>query len=169
MLFLMERINRAVVAVEAVAAGSLVVGVFVTVLVQVIMRYLFQRSNPWSEELSRFFLIWLSMLGASMAVEMQSHFAFDQVLARMSGRSRDWARFAQLGLLTLAAAGLTVLGILLLTLAAGQRSAALDLPMAWVYASVPTSGILMLLHLAGRLDKMLMEARGRAGNGLLAS
>ena len=64
----MEKLNRILVAIETFVAGSLLLIVFLVVLSQVVMRYLFAQPNPWSEELSRFCFIWLSMLGASLAV-----------------------------------------------------------------------------------------------------
>ena len=85
-------------------AGSLVLTVFVVVLFQVVMRYLFERPNPWTEELSRFGFIWLSMLGAALAVELRTHFVFDQLVGRLrpklvrppsatSGAAWNWSHF----------------------------------------------------------------------------
>ncbi len=78
-----QKLNRDLVALETFVAGGLLLIVFIVVLSQVVMRYLFAQPNPWSEELSRFCFIWLSMLGASLAVERQSHFGFDQALKRL--------------------------------------------------------------------------------------
>ena len=81
--------NRALVAFETCAAGvrswsrSAVV-----VLLQVLMRYLFAYPNPWSEEVSRFCFIWLSLLGASLAVEHRAHFGFDQVTKALAPRAK---------------------------------------------------------------------------------
>ena len=88
MLQLVRRLDRWMVALEKAVAGSLVLAVFVVVLLQVIMRYLFERPNPWSEELSRFCFIWLSMIGASLALESQSHFAFDLAVTKLPRRPR---------------------------------------------------------------------------------
>ena len=44
-------------------------------------------------------------------------------------------------------------GIALMHLTMGERSAALNLPIALVYAAVPVSGVLMVIHLlAGRKE-----------------
>jgi TRAP-type C4-dicarboxylate transport system permease small subunit len=44
---------------------------------------------------------------------------------------------------------LVVSGVALVRLTNGQHSPALDVPMSWVYAAVPVSGLLMLIHLIG--------------------
>ena len=75
----LRAVNRVLVRLETCAAGGLVITVAVVVLLQVLMRYLFAYPNPWSEEVSRFCFIWMSLLGASLAVEHRAHFGFDQV------------------------------------------------------------------------------------------
>ncbi len=136
-------------------AGSLVLTVFVVVLLQVVMRYLFQRPNPWSEELSRFGFIWLSMLGAALAVELRTHFVFDQLVGRLRPKLQTLVRICSTAFVVALAVGLIVFGLDLVVLASSQRSPALNLPISWVYASVPVAGLLMLLHISAALDTVL--------------
>jgi TRAP-type C4-dicarboxylate transport system permease small subunit len=128
-------------------AGGLLLVVFLTVFTQVLMRYLFSWPNPWSEELSRFCFIWLSMLGAALAVERRSHFGFDQAVKRLPPQWHRWAR--RVATSAVAAVSLLLIGsgLALVQLTAGQHSPALDVPLSWVYAAVPISGLLMLIHL----------------------
>lgn len=144
-------LNRVLVAAETCAAGALVIAVSVVVLLQVLMRYLFATPNPWSEEVSRFCFIWVSLLGASLAVERRAHFGFDQVTKKLASRTRRAVeRFAWAVVLAFAVL-LIGAGIALMDLTAGERSAALNLPIALVYAAAPVSGLLMAIHLlAGR-------------------
>jgi len=155
MLRLLKRINRRAVAVESLLAGSLVFTVFVVVLLQVVMRYVFQRPNPWSEELSRFGFIWLSMLGAALAVELRTHFVFDQLVGRLRPRLQMVMRICSTAFVAAMAIGLIVFGIELVDLASSQRSPALNLPISWIYASVPIAGLLMLLHITAAIDTVL--------------
>ena len=147
----MKRLNRALVTLETLAAGGLVITVAAVVLLQVLMRYLFATPNPWSEELSRFAFIWVSLLGASLAVEHRAHFGFDQVTRKLAPRTkRAVETFAQAVVLGFSLL-LIATGIALMDLTMGERSPALNLPMALVYAAAPVSGLLMAIHLlAGR-------------------
>ena len=147
----MTRLNRALVTLETYAAGALVIAVCAVVLLQVLMRYLFAEPNPWSEEVSRFAFIWVSLLGASLAVEHRAHFGFDQVTKKLTPQTRraverfGWAVVLAFSLLLIGT------GIALMDLTMGERSAALNLPIALVYAAAPVSGTLMAIHLlAGR-------------------
>ncbi len=147
----LRALNRILVALETCAAGGLVITISVVVLLQVLMRYLFAQPNPWSEEVSRFCFIWLSLLGASLAVEHRTHFGFDQVTRKLPPRARK-AVETLAGTVVLAFSLLLVAtGIALVDLTMGQRSPALDLPMGLVHAAAPVSGVLMAIHLlAGR-------------------
>jgi TRAP-type C4-dicarboxylate transport system permease small subunit len=147
-----EKLNRILVTMETFVAGSLLLIVFLVVLSQVVMRYLFAQPNPWSEELSRFCFIWLSMLGASLAVERRSHFGFDQALKRLSSSHRRFARRAATIVVMMVSLLLVFPGLALVRLTLHQHSPALNLSMAWVYAAVPISGILMLIHLLCRKE-----------------
>ena len=149
----LRALNRFLARAETLVAGGLVIAVAVVVLLQVPMRYLFATPNPWSEEVSRFAFIWMSLLGASLAVEHRAHFAFDQVTKKLAPRARGaveafaWAMVLGFALLLIGA------GIALMEMTAGERSAALNLPIALVYAAAPVSGVLMAIHLlAGRTD-----------------
>ncbi len=142
-----KALNRLLVALETYAVGGLVVTVAVVVLLQVGMRYLFAYPNPWSEEVSRFCFIWMSLLGASLAVEQRAHFGFDQVTKGLAPRAKRaveafaWAVVLMFSLL------LIVTGLALVDLTMGERSSALNLPIALVYAAVPVSGVLMVIHM----------------------
>ena len=139
--------NRVLARLETYAAGGLLTTVALVVLLQVVMRYLFAYPNPWSEEVSRFCFIWLSLLGASLAVEHRAHFGFDQVTKALAPRAkRVVERFA--GAVVLLFSLLLIgTGVALMGLTAGERSPALNLPVAMVYAAAPVSGVLMVVHM----------------------
>ena len=140
-------LNRALVALEAWAAGALLTTVAAVVLLQVLMRYLFAYPNPWSEEVSRFCFIWLSLLGASLAVEHRAHFGFDQVTKALAPPAKVAVeRFAG-GVVLLFSLLLIATGIALMDLTMGERSPELNLPVALVYAAAPLSGVLMVVHM----------------------
>lgn len=149
----LRALNRVLVTLETRAAGALVITVAVVVLLQVLMRYFFAQPNPWSEEVSRFCFVWLSLLGASLAVEHRAHFGFDQVVRKLTPRAR---RAVEVGArVVVLAFGLLLIatGVALMDLTIEERSAALNLPVALVYAAAPVSGALMVVHmLAGWTD-----------------
>lgn len=145
--------NRSLVAFETWAAGALVLTVAAVVLLQVLMRYLFAYPNPWSEEVSRFCFIWLSLLGASLAVEHRAHFGFDQVTKALAPRAKRAVEGFAGAVVLVFSLLLIATGVALMGLTLEERSPALNLPVALVYAAAPVSGVLMVVHMvAGWVD-----------------
>ena len=146
----LQDLHRYVVVLETALAGGLTAMVFVVVFSQVLMRYLFAQPSPWSEELSRFCLVWMAMMGAAIAVSRGSHFAFEAFVERLAAPTRQALAAVAWVALVLVALLLVAGGLLLVELTMGQRSPALGVSVAWVYAAVPSSGALMLFHLLAR-------------------
>lgn len=115
----------------------------------VLDRFVLGVGLAWPEEVSRFLLIWVSLLAAAIAVRERKHFVVD-VVGTLWGGHRLAAR---LDVVTRAVCFLFLLGVvgygLQLTIVFHpQRSPALGLPMSVVYAAVPVSAALMLGSLA---------------------
>ena len=74
-------------AEEYLLVGSLAFNV-VLVFFQVVMRYVFQNSLSWSEELARYIFLWQTWLGASYAVKEHRHLRVEMLADRFKGRAR---------------------------------------------------------------------------------
>lgn len=116
------------------------------VLWQVFTRFALSNPSSWTEELARYLLIWVGLIGAAYASGRRLHLAIDLLPSRLTGRSR---RLLATGIeLAVALFAVGVLGVgglrlVLLTLSLGQRSAALGIPLGLVYLALPASGLLM--------------------------
>jgi len=132
-------IDRGLETVLAVILGGMVLAV----LWQVGTRFLLRDPSSGSEELVRFGLVWLGLLGASYAFGRKAHLAVD-LLPR--GRKLDIV--VALSIAVFAAAVLVGGGIRLvdITLALGQSSASLEIERGYVYLALPLSGVLILFY-----------------------
>ena len=126
------------------------------VLWQVVSRYLLADPSSFTDELVRYLLIWLGILGGAYAAGRRLHLAIDLVPSRLGPTKRRRLETLIYLLILLFSAAVLVYGgtrLVLLTLALGQRSPALDLPLGWVYAVLPLAGVTLCLHsLAGVFD-----------------
>ncbi len=119
-----------------------------SVVWQVLSRYLLVVPAAWTEELARFLLIWIGMLGAAYAYRQGSHLGMDLLASRLGhiGKQRLHAIVHMVCLLF--AASVLVIGggsLMLMTWELKQYSAAMGLPIAYVYSVIPASGILICL------------------------
>lgn len=136
---------------------ELALGLFMTlmtldVLWGVITRYALGHQASWTEELARFMLIWIGLLGAAYASGQNLHLRIDLLLLRLSpGKRHQLLQFADLLVMLFAIAIMVVGGIRLmyLTWVLGQSSPALRLPMWLIYSVLPLSGSLVTYYMAG--------------------
>ena len=119
------------------------------VLWQVFTRYVLNNPSSYTEELARFLLIWLGLLGASYGVSKKTHLAIDILKTKLRepllGAVELFVHSAILlfGVLVLVVGGLRLVHM---TLTLGQTSAALQIQIGYVYWVLPLSGILIAFY-----------------------
>lgn len=139
-------------AVDRTLEAGLVVSFFVLaacVIWQVVSRYVLGDPSTFTEETSRFAVIWLSLLGTAYACGRLEHMAYDMLAERLEGEAllRHMRAVALVVLVFVAA--VFVYGGTRLVLRAfefGQLSATLEVPMGWVYLCIPISGVCMVFY-----------------------
>jgi TRAP-type transport system small permease protein len=127
---------------------------------QVLLRYLTYQPLAWTEELARYLFIWLSLLGAAVAVRRGQHFAVDTLQSRFRGRA--CARFVLVLTLLEAAFYLTLAGAgaMLIPYVHSQRSPSFDLPMSLPYLAVPCGALIMAVAACRRaIDRYNADRR----------
>lgn len=130
-----------------------------TITLQIIARVFFA-ALPWTEELSRYLLVFATFGGASLAYKRGNHIAVTLLVARARGRLRElWGALIQL--LSLFFFGLAIRSsIQLITLQIYQVSPALGLPMRLVYLALPLGFATMALHALAELVACVGRALG---------
>jgi TRAP-type C4-dicarboxylate transport system permease small subunit len=80
-------VDRVFKGIEAVLA-ALLLGMVLMVFGNVVLRYAFNSGIQVSEELSRFFFVWLTFIGAIVAMRDGSHLGMDGFVTRLSRRGK---------------------------------------------------------------------------------
>lgn len=127
----------------------LLAALVIDVVWQVITRFLLTQPSSFTDELARFLLIWVGLLGAAYAVGQRLHLAIDLVSDRLSPRRRQALGIVIESVVLAFAVGVLLIGgwkLMSLTFLLGQTSAALGLPLGYVYAVLPLSGGIMAFY-----------------------
>jgi len=123
-------------------------------------RYALRFSLPWSEELSRFLMVWVSMLGGAVAARRRMHVGFSAAVSRLPPGPRRATR-AGAGILALGIfACMAWYGIRLSWFNMAQLSAALEWPMGIPYAAIPAGAALLVLFLLEEVARTIAGAEG---------
>lgn len=129
----------------------LVIALVSSVAWQVLSRYLLSDPSPWTEELARFLLIWIGMLGGSYAFRMRAHLGLELLPQKLEGIPASMLRYFTLIIVALFAAAVLIAGgsnLVSLTWELRQYSPVLGMPIAWVYSVVPLTGVLIVFYCA---------------------
>lgn len=121
----------------------------INVLWQVFSRLVLQNPSSFTEELARYTLVWLGILGASYVAGQKMHLAIDLLSMQLKGRPKLFLEiFIQLSILFFSLVVMLIGGfrLVLITLSLNQISAALQVPLGYVYLVVPISGLLIIFY-----------------------
>ncbi len=146
--------GRAIAAVDAASRALLALlmaTMVASVTWQIVSRYLLDAPSAWTEELARFLLIWVGLLGGSYAYHTGMHLGLGLLAGRLSAGARRVQAVFIHGVVILFAAAVLIGGglrLIWLTWQIDQYSAALGIPMAVVYLSLPISGAMLVLYAA---------------------
>ena len=129
---------------------NVLLGVSVGVLILPVTVQMFSRFTQlipawiWTEEMARFLFIWMVMLGAMIGVRDASHFDVD-VWPELSPRPNALLRIVSMAFVLVFALVFVWYGIKFVQFGWNQTSELADLPMPWIFAAWPLTGITWLL------------------------
>lgn len=153
----MGKIIKGINQVVHVVVVMLMVILVITVFSQIFSRFVLDAPLVWTEELSRYTMIWLTFLGAAYALSIRAHIGMELVVDRLQGVMKQL-------LIVLAAAVSFVFFVLMVTKGfelsmrvMDQPSAVLQIPMGIVYSVIPISGVILMLNLIDTTIKQLKE------------
>jgi TRAP-type C4-dicarboxylate transport system permease small subunit len=153
----LDKLNR---AVELTSAGMLAVMVIV-IFLQVIFRSVIKSAIPWSEELARYLMVWITFLGASIAVKRQGHIGVAALIRILSPSNKRRACLLANALSMVFFAAMIVLGYSILGIVQPQLSPAIELSMAVPYSAILAGGTLMLLYSLYDFIKVFRAQEGK--------
>jgi len=145
----MKRLDRILGCLESIETNVcrlLLIVMCLVVVVQVFLRYVFSYSFVWAEELVRYLMIWMVMIGAARVEALREHIRIDffPLLAGPRGR-RLMEIFFRLCTLTF----LVIIFIKGFKVAAFNRlfeSSGLRISMMWPSLAVPIGALLIILY-----------------------
>jgi len=120
---------------------------FISVCLQVFFRYVLESPLSWSEELARYVFVWISFLGAAMALGKRLHFGIDYLVNKFPPRLRAGVELITNCAILVFVLVLVVKGFQTATTARFSHSAGLNLRMDIVFDAIPVSGLIMAYYL----------------------
>ncbi len=114
----------------------------------VFTRYVMGEQAKWTEELARFLLVWVSLLGGALAFGTKGHLGVDYFVGKLHPDARKLMAVIAHGIVLFFAGAIFLYGggrVVGDALAMEQMTPALGWKMGYVYLALPIAGIFMVL------------------------
>lgn len=149
-----EKLDRTVALLLVIILGIMVLNV----TWQVVSRYVFQSPSSFTDELSRYMLIWLGMLGAAYVAGKNEHLAIDILPQKLTGKPKMRLMiFIHIVIISFVLPVMIMGGgnLVYITFVLEQKSATLQVPLAYIYSIIPLSGILIVYYQLSNIKLLL--------------
>lgn len=133
--------------------GKVLIGIMavmvINVLWQVFTRFVVGTPSSFTDELARYLMIWIGILGAAYVAGKNQHVSINTLPSKLSPRAqRRLFQLVSLLVMLFALFAFVIGGsrLVYISYLLGQHSPALQIPLALVYLIIPISGLLILYY-----------------------
>ena len=151
-------LSRAVEGLIVLAATTLVT----IVTTEVVLRYGFKHSLIFTEELSRYLMVWIVFLGSALAVRDGAHIHINFLIKRFNQRTQKWLRLSAHALTLVFLVFVAIEGIKILPQQLYQMCITINLSLFYFYLAIPVGSILMIIFLLPTFNDILKEKNSAA-------
>ncbi|HEX6978290.1 MAG TPA: TRAP transporter small permease [Alphaproteobacteria bacterium] len=139
-------LERWLVAANRAVLVAMMAAMVACVFANVLARYGFGFSIIWAEEISQYLMVWLTYLGAGLAMREGRHVAVELAQDLLPERARRCVRWiVAVGIFAFVVA-LTILGFQFAAFAWIQETPVLNIPLGIPYLAIPCGALVFALH-----------------------
>ncbi|MGP9537177.1 TRAP transporter small permease [Brachybacterium sp. AOP43-C2-M15] len=131
---------------ERFVAGALLIAVFGMIVFQVFTRYVLSAPLPWSEEVARLLVVWLTFVGAGFVASRNAHIGVDILAVYLPRRLATATQILAMLVVVAAAAYMVWAAISLMLLTGPLELTATALPVPLLYGAVLVGYLMILGH-----------------------
>ena len=123
------------------------------IFLQVIMRYVFNNSLSWSEELGKFFFVWITWLGISLGERMGEHIKITMLVDRLPFKVAQVVNILSEIIVIVICTFTFYYGVSLVLSQMGTHYAGIRISVSWGYLAVVVGCGLMIIRSVWGLGK----------------
>lgn len=145
---------------------NIILFLLITVLVgvtflQVLGRFVFKIPIVWTEELARICFVWLTFIGAAIAVREGTHLNLDMLISQLSGKLAFILHMLILIVTLIVSVILTFAGSNYVIRNTGKTAVTMPIPSNVVYIAAPIAGIIIFWF---TVEQIIKCTRSYIGN-----
>ena len=130
----------------------------IILFVQVVFRFVLHASLPWSEEASRYLLVWTAFIGGAYGVRRGAHIGIEAFALLLPKKAQKVLNLFVLIVSTVVCVVILKYGIDIVStqLAKGQLSPAMRIPMGYMYAAIPVGMVFFIIR---HIEEIILEIK----------
>lgn len=162
-MFIVHGIHRLSEILDKVMEAVIVfmLGAMVVITGAQIICRIFFTSLAWSEEATRYLLIWSTLLGAGCVYKHAGHISISVVQDALPSKAKDMMQILIHGLCIMLFIMIAWYGIQYFGKQGNQLSPALRLPMRYVYTCIPVGCGIMAFHALDAVAQSFLHLLGK--------
>lgn len=139
-----------------------------SVVWQVFSRYILNAPSTFTDELARFLLIWVSLLGVAYLSGQNAHISIELLPDKLAPDSRFRLQLVIHSIIILFAFFVLVIGggnLVYITFTFTQLTPTLQIPMAFIYLIGPICGLLVIYYKLSDIKRMFSDGPEKVSPG----
>ncbi len=149
---------RLIDSAVAAAAALLVAATVVITCAAVFFRYVMNAALPWPEEVAGYLLVWISFLGAYLALRRDGHISFDMLLEKLPRPAERGVRVLIDLILIGFFAIILVLSIRMISVVGATEIETAEIPQGVFMAVLPVSSAVIIVALIADIAGLVRRA-----------
>ena len=135
---------------------SILSAMVINVLWQIITRYFSASPSSFSDELARYLMIWLGLIGSAYVSGKKEHVSIDYFLKKLNHKKRVLLNRLIDFIILFFAFFVMIIGgghLVFITIKLEQLSPSLQIPLGFVYSVIPLSGLIIIFYQISNIKK----------------
>ena len=135
---------------------SILSAMVINVLWQIITRYFSASPSSFSDELARYLMIWLGLIGSAYVSGKKEHVSIDYFLKKLNHKKKVLLNRLIDFIILFFAFFVMIIGgghLVFVTIKLEQLSPSLQIPLGFVYSVIPLSGLIIIFYQISNFKK----------------
>ena len=135
---------------------SILSAMVINVLWQILTRYFSASPSSFSDELARYLMIWLGLIGSAYVSGKNEHVSIDYFLKKLNHKKRVLLNRLIDFIILFFSFFVMIIGgghLVFVTIKLEQLSPSLQIPLGFVYSVIPLSGLIIIFYQISNIKK----------------
>ncbi|SDG84128.1 TRAP transporter small permease [Pelagibacterium luteolum] len=164
-----DRINTLIAAIVGMMLAISTIAVFAQIMVRFALPKLgIIIAAPWTEEVARYFMVWVVFLGVAVLLRTGRLIAVEIVIFMAPPRIANIVKLGAVAVCLLFFGIVAAIGFDWVAMSAIEVAPVMRIPMNWVYLSMPVGALIAIANLIIFAMEIIVGSRQAAGEGVEA-